>query len=75
MKRYGFDTRNPDFIWNKNRLVLEKEAIKSSLGALVDTQIIFHRLLTFLCQIRGNNDRNGQGLYSIMWTGSPVRYR
>ena len=28
MKKNGFDTKNPDFIWNKNRLVLEKEAIK-----------------------------------------------
>merc|ERR1711988_1308330 len=28
MKRHSFDTRNPDFIWNKNRLVLEKEARK-----------------------------------------------
>ena len=31
MKRHGFDTRNPDFIWNKNRLVLEKEAIKRQM--------------------------------------------
>ena len=29
MKRHGFDLLNPDFVWNKNRLVLEKEAIKS----------------------------------------------
>lgn len=28
MKKNGFDTKTPDFIWNKNRLVLEKEAIK-----------------------------------------------
>lgn len=31
MKRHSFDTRNPDFIWNKNRLVLEKEAIKRQM--------------------------------------------
>ena len=28
MKRHGFDTKTPDFVWNKNRLALEKEAIK-----------------------------------------------
>jgi hypothetical protein len=28
MKRHGFDPKQIDFIWNKNRLVLEKEAIK-----------------------------------------------
>lgn len=31
MKRHQFDTRTPDFIWNKNRLVLEKEAIKRQM--------------------------------------------
>jgi hypothetical protein len=25
MKRHGFNQKQPDFIWNKNRLVLEKE--------------------------------------------------
>ena len=28
MKRHEIDTKTPDFIWNKNRLVMEKEAIK-----------------------------------------------
>ena len=28
MKRHSYDTKDPDFIWNKNRLALEKEAIK-----------------------------------------------
>jgi hypothetical protein len=28
MKKHNFDTKTPDFIWNKNRLVLEKEQIK-----------------------------------------------
>lgn len=28
MKRHGFDTKTADFVWNKNRLALEKEAIK-----------------------------------------------
>ena len=31
MKRHGFDTKNPDFIWNKNRLAMEKEAIKRQM--------------------------------------------
>jgi hypothetical protein len=28
MDRNGLDSKIPDFIWNKNRLVLEKEALK-----------------------------------------------
>ena len=28
MKRHGFDPKTPDFIWNKNRFAMEKEAIK-----------------------------------------------
>lgn len=28
MERNGYDVKTPDFIWNKNRLVLEKEALK-----------------------------------------------
>ena len=31
MKRHEYDTKNPDFIWNKNRLVLEKEEIKRQM--------------------------------------------
>jgi len=31
MKRNSFDTKIPDFIWNKNRLALEKEAIKRQM--------------------------------------------
>lgn len=31
MKKNGFDPKIPDFIWNKNRLVLEKEAIKRQM--------------------------------------------
>jgi casein kinase 1 len=28
MKKNGFDPKVPDFIWNKNRLHMEKEALK-----------------------------------------------
>jgi hypothetical protein len=28
MKRHGYDPNTPEFIWNKNRLAMEKEAIK-----------------------------------------------
>jgi hypothetical protein len=31
MKKNGFDPKTPDFIWNKNRLVLEKEALKQNM--------------------------------------------
>ena len=28
MKRHNYNEKDPDFIWNKNRLALEKDAIK-----------------------------------------------
>ena len=31
MKSNGFDFKTPDFIWNKNRLALEKEQIKRQM--------------------------------------------
>jgi len=31
MKRNNIDPKIPDFIWNKNRLMLEKEAIKKQM--------------------------------------------
>lgn len=31
MRKNGIDTKNPDFIWNKNRLVQEKEDIKKQM--------------------------------------------
>lgn len=31
MDRNNFDPKTPDFIWNKNRLVLEKEALKQNM--------------------------------------------
>lgn len=31
MERNSFDPKTPDFIWNKNRLVLEKEALKQNM--------------------------------------------
>ena len=36
MKKNGFDTKTPDFIWNKNRLVLEKEAIKRQMMNVIN---------------------------------------
>ena len=36
MKRHKFDTVTPDFIWNKNRLVLEKEAIKRQMMSVIN---------------------------------------
>jgi hypothetical protein len=31
MERNAYDLKTPDFIWNKNRLVLEKEALKINM--------------------------------------------
>ena len=36
MKRNEIDTKTPDFIWNKNRLVLEKEAIKRQMMNVIN---------------------------------------
>lgn len=36
MKRNGFDPKLPDFIWTKNRLVLEKEALKKELLGVIN---------------------------------------
>ena len=31
MKRNNIDTKTPDFVWNQNRLMLEKERIKKEM--------------------------------------------
>ena len=36
MKRNAIDSKSPDFIWNKNRLVLEKEAIKRQMMNVIN---------------------------------------
>ena len=36
MTRHEIDTKTPDFIWNKNRLVLEKEAIKRQMMNVIN---------------------------------------
>lgn len=40
MKKNNFDTKNPDFIWNKNRLVLEKEAIKRQMMSVINKKTV-----------------------------------
>lgn len=36
MKKNGFDPKTPDFIWNKNRLFLEKEALKQNMMKVIN---------------------------------------
>ena len=36
MKRHDFNTKTPDFIWNKNRLALEKEEMKKAMLKVID---------------------------------------
>lgn len=38
MKKNGFDPKVPDFIWNKNRLFLEKEALKQNMMKVINMQ-------------------------------------
>lgn len=35
MERNHFDIKTPDFIWNKNRLFLEKEALKQNMMRVI----------------------------------------
>ena len=35
MKRNNIDTKTPDFIWNQNRLMLEKERIKKEMMGVI----------------------------------------
>jgi hypothetical protein len=39
MKKNGWDSKTPDFIWNKNRLVMEKEALKQNLMKVINKPI------------------------------------
>ena len=36
MKKNGWDPKVPDFIWNKNRLELEKQALKANLMKVIN---------------------------------------
>lgn len=36
LKRNHFDTKQPDFIWNQNRLAIEKEQIKQQMMKVLD---------------------------------------
>jgi len=40
MKKNGFDPKTPDFIWNKNRLALEKEAIKKQMLNVINKKTV-----------------------------------
>jgi len=35
MERNSYDIKTPDFIWNKNRLFLEKEALKQNMMRVI----------------------------------------
>lgn len=39
MKKNGWDPKVPDFIWNKNRLVLEKEQLKQNMMKVINKPI------------------------------------
>mmetsp|Transcript_26307 Transcript_26307/g.30778 ORF Transcript_26307/g.30778 Transcript_26307/m.30778 type:complete len:229 (-) Transcript_26307:820-1506(-) len=36
MERHNFDPRTPDFIWNKNRLFLERQTLKESMMRVIN---------------------------------------
>jgi len=35
MRRHSINTHEPEFIWSRNRLVLEKEALKQNLKKII----------------------------------------
>ena len=39
MRKNGYDPRVPDFIWNKNRLVMEKEALKQNMMKVINMPV------------------------------------
>lgn len=39
MKKNGWDPKVPDFIWNKNRLEIEKQALKQGLMKVISKPI------------------------------------
>lgn len=39
MRKNGFDPKVPDFIWNKNRLFLEKEALKQNMMKVINMPV------------------------------------
>lgn len=39
MKKNGYDPKVPDFIWNKNRLFLEKEALKQNMMKVINMPV------------------------------------
>ena len=39
MKKNGWDPKVPDFIWNKNRLMIEKEALKQTLQKVISKPV------------------------------------
>jgi len=39
MKKNGIDPNVPDFIWNKNRLFLEKEALKQNMMKVINKPV------------------------------------
>jgi hypothetical protein len=39
MRKNGYDPKVPDFIWNKNRLFLEKEALKQNMMKVINMPV------------------------------------
>jgi len=39
MERHNYDMKTPDFIWNKNRLFLEKEALKQNMMRVISKPV------------------------------------
>src|SRR3569833_1750420 len=39
MRKNGYDPKVPDFIWNKNRLYLEKEALKQNMMKVINMPV------------------------------------
>ena len=53
MERHNFELRTPDFIWNKNRLFLERQTLKESMMRVIN------KPATQPAAIKAGNERGG----------------
>ena len=61
MERHNFDHRTPDFIWNKNRLFLERQTLKESMMRVINKQPAKEGANNNNNRRGGNGDERGQG--------------
>jgi hypothetical protein len=64
MERHNFELRTPDFIWNKNRLFLERQTLKESMMRVINKPAVIvggakPRAIAAADNEEANNERGG----------------